>query len=61
MIQEVALAPGVVVIVAHLQLAWADMVLLARFLRSSGLIDKVLDSSDAGDWNNLRAGARGDS
>lgn len=56
-VQEVALAPEVLVMFAHLQLAWADMVLLARFLRSSGLIDEILDSSDTGDSNDLRAGA----
>lgn len=56
-VQEVALAPEVLVMFAHLQLAWADMVLLARFLRSSGLIDEVSEPNDAGDSNNLRAGA----
>lgn len=56
MIQDVALAPEVLIMFARLQLAWANIVLLARFSRSSGLIDEVLDSSDARDSNNLRAG-----
>lgn len=55
-IQEVALAPDAVVMFAHLQLAWTDMLLMARFLRASGLCNDVFDPTDADDSDMLTPG-----